>query len=91
MEVDRSKVHIALHLYENMNIEAETLFWENITNLSKQQFYKTQVRKVKKRSFGYREPQRHGTCSVIFDNVEKKREIMMAIKAFLDLYKEARV
>jgi DNA-binding transcriptional ArsR family regulator len=34
---------------------------------------------------------RHGTCSIIFASVEKKREIMMAIKAFLDLYQKMRV
>ena len=89
--VDNYSIRVELHLYENMDIEEEKLFWENITKLPRKQFYKTQIKKIKEGSFTYQGPQRHGTCSIIFDNVEKKREITMAIKALLDTYKEMRV
>lgn len=89
--VDKHRIRAELHLYENMDIEAEKLFWEKTTGLSKKQFYKTQIRKLREGSFTYQESQRHGTCSIIFTNVEKKREITMAIKAFLDLYQKTRV
>lgn len=89
--VDGQRIRAELHLYENMDIEAEKLFWEKITGLSRKQFYKTQIRKLREGSFTYQESQRHGTCSIIFANTEKKREVMMAIKAFLDLYQKTRV
>ncbi len=89
--VDAERIHAELHLYENMNIEAEKMFWEKITGLPRKQFYKTQIRKLQKGSFTYKESHRHGTCSIIFTSVEKKREITMAIKAFLDLYQKTRV
>ena len=89
--VNHNKIRAELHLYENMDIETERLFWEKTTNLPRKQFYKTQIRRVKRGSFGYQEPQRHGTCSIIFSSSEKKREIMMAIKALLDIYQEAKV
>ncbi len=89
--VDKEKIRVELHLYENMNIEAERMFWKKITGLPKEQFYKTQIRKLQKNSFTYKESHRHGTCSIIVTNVEKKRKIMMAIKAFLDLYQKMRV
>lgn len=88
--IDRRKMRAELHLYENMDIDAEKLFWEKITGFPKKQFYKTQIRKIRKGSFNYQELQRHGTCSIIFHSVEKKREIMMAIKALLDVYQKAR-
>lgn len=91
LEVDERRIRAELHLYENMDIEAERLFWEKTTGLPKNQFYKTQIRKIQKGSFTYQGSQRHGTCSIIFTSVEKKREIMMAIKAFLDLYITMRV
>lgn len=91
LRVDKDKIRVELHLYENMDIEAEKVFWEKITGLSRKQFYKTQIRKLQKGSFTYKESHRHGTCSIIFTSVEKKREIMMAIKAFLDLYQKTRV
>ncbi len=91
LEVKKQKIHAELHLYENMDIEAEKLFWEKITGFSKSQFYKTQIRKIQKGRFTYQGPQRHGTCSIIFASVDKKREIMMAIKALLYLYQKTRV
>jgi len=89
--VDKEKIHAELHLYENMDIEVEKIFWEKVTGLSRKQFYKTQIRKLQKGSFTYKESHRHGTCSVIFTGVDKKREITMAIKAFLELYQKTRV
>ena len=74
--IDKQKIRAELHLYENMDIEAEKLFWEKITGFSKNQFYKTQIRKLQKGKFA---------------SVDKKREMMMAIKAFLDLYQKTRV
>ena len=88
--VSKEKIHIELHLYENMDIEVEKIFWEKITGLPRKQFYKTQIRKLQKKSFTYKESHRHGTCSIIVTGVEKKREITMAIKAFLDLYQKMR-
>ncbi len=85
--IDKRNIHAELHLYENMDIEAEKLFWRKTTGLLKSQFYKTQVRKIQAGKFVYQGSQRHGTCSIIFDSVEKKREITMAVKALLDTYK----
>src|SRR3989338_5299758 len=89
--IDNHNIRAELHLYENMDIEEEKLFWENITKLPRKQFYKTQIKKIKEGDFTYQGPQRHGTCSIIFDSVTKKREITMAIKALLDAYREMRV
>lgn len=84
-------MHAELHLYENMDIEEEKSFWENITKLPRKQFYKAQIKKIKEGAFVYQGAQRHGTCSIIFDSVAKKREVTMAIRALLDAYKEMRV
>ena len=91
LKVDEQKIHAELHLYENMDIEAEKTFWEKITGLPKKQFYKTQIRKLRSGSFTYQESHRHGTCSIIFISTDKKTKIMMAIKSFLDLYQKTRV
>jgi len=44
------------------------------------------LRKLQKSSFSYRESYRHGTCSIYTFGKEKKRELMAAIQAFLNLY-----
>jgi len=85
-DVDKEKIRIQLHLYENMDIEKEKEFWENELGLSKNQFYKPSIRKLEKASFSYRESFRHGTCAIYVLGVKKKQELMMAIQAFLDRY-----
>ena len=89
--IEANAVHAELHLYDNMDIVAEKLFWINTTKLPESQFYKAQIRKVMPGRFSYKEPERHGTCSIIFDSVQKKMEIMMAIKALLGTYEDMRV
>jgi transposase-like protein len=79
----KERFRAMLHLYPTMDIAKECRFWEETLELPKEQFYKTQIRELKKSSFSYPESFRHGTCSLNVNSVEKKTEIMMAIKAFL--------
>lgn len=85
-DVAKKEMKAELHLYENMDIKKEQKFWQKELGFRKNQFYKTQIRKLQKASFSYKESYRHGTCQIYFPGVEKKRELMMAIQAFLDKY-----
>jgi len=86
LEISKEKLKAQLHLYENMDIEKEQKFWQNILGLKRSQFYKTQIRKFREGSFSYRESFRHGTCQVRFDSGEKKMKLMAALRAFVDSY-----
>jgi len=88
LNINKKEIKIQLHLYENMDIEKEKNFWKNELGLPEIQFYKPEIRKLQKSSFSYRESFRHGTCSIYVLGVEKKREVMMGIQAFLDKFKE---
>lgn len=84
LQVNREDFRVQLHLYENMDISCEEKFWRNNLNLPLSQFYKTQIRKVSPNTYSYKGSLRHGTCSIFLLGAEQKREVMMAIKAFLD-------
>jgi len=86
LKIPKEEMKAGLHLYENMDIEKEKEFWKNELGFQENQFYKPSIRKLKKASFSYKEPSRHGTCALYVSGVERKRELMMAIKAFLDYY-----
>jgi len=86
LDIPKTKLRIQLHLYENMRLEQEKKFWQNELQLPRSQFYKPEIRRLRKSSFSYKESNRHGTCSIFVSGVEKKREIMAAIRAFLDQY-----
>jgi len=84
--IKKEDYRVQLHLYEEMTLEKEMKLWQNILRLSKTQFYKPSIRKVRKSSFTYKDSIRHGTCSLYVFGTDKKRELLMAIKAFVDKY-----
>lgn len=67
-----------------MDIEKEKDFWQNKLDLPKSQFYQPSIRKLKENSFSYKDSFRHGTCALYVLSVKKKRELTMAMQAFLD-------
>lgn len=82
----KEKLRIQLHLYENMNIKSEELFWVRQLGLSKKQLWKSQVSALRPRSFSYRDTSRHGTCKLYVGSVPKKAEVKLSIRAFFDTY-----
>jgi transcriptional regulator with XRE-family HTH domain len=82
----KDKLRIQLHLYENMNVKAEELFWIHELGMSQKQLWKSQVRTLRPKSFSYRDTSRHGTCKLYIGSVPKKAEIKLSIRAFFDTY-----
>jgi len=82
-EASKEDIRIQLHLYESMDIDKERSFWKNKLGVSDRQFYKEQIRELRKGSFSYAGTKSHGTCSIFIPDTAMKMEIMMAIKAFL--------
>lgn len=87
LNLPKEKLRIQLHLYENMNVRAEELYWMRKLGMSKRQLWKSQVRTLRPKSFSYRDTARHGTCKLYVGSVPKKAEIMLSIRAFFDIYK----
>lgn len=88
LDIPKDKMRAQLHLYENMDIVKEKDFWKKELGFSEKQFYKISVRKLQKTSFSYKSSFNHGTCSLYAFGTEKYRELIMAMKAFVDLYLE---
>lgn len=88
-DIEVGQLRFQLHLYENMNIGNEELFWRKsfLGKVKKDQFYKTQIRTLKAGSFTYRGSNNHGTCSVFVSSTEKKVKLIESIRAFFDLHK----
>jgi len=86
LKIEKENIRAQLYLHEGMDAEIEKRFWADELGFSRTQFYKTQVRKLRKGSYSYKESSRHGTCGIYITNTEKKRELMMAIQAFTDRY-----
>lgn len=83
LHVDKKRIKVFLHLYEDMDTKKEMSYWSNILNISLVQFMKPYIKKSKKKDidqkgFG------HGTCGLRIDDVMLKERILMGLKAISD-------
>lgn len=88
LSVTREQLRIQVHLYENMDIEKELIFWQNTLCLASTQFYRPAIRTLKPGSFSYPGEQRHGTCQVYLFGVGHEMRVKAAIQAFQDTWKQ---
>lgn len=83
--VDKGKVRIDLHLYKDMDVKKEMLFWSKITGAPIKQFSRPYIKETTLKSVVYK-GFGHGTCTIRYGNVHLKEEVMMGIKAILGKY-----
>ncbi len=85
LKIPKNKIFILLHLYKDMDIEAETEFWSKELGMDKNQFKRPYIKDslrtdIDQKGFG------HGTCGLWAFKTEIKENILMAIKAISDSY-----
>lgn len=85
LEVPKMKIYIRLHLYKDMNQQAEEKFWSEILNIPLEQFKPSYIKKTNREGLTYKSFG-HGTCNLLCFSVELSEKIAMSIKAISDLY-----
>lgn len=85
LKIPKNKIKVELHLYSDMNVPEELLFWEKQLGISKYQFSKPYIKtstriNIQHKGFG------HGTCGLVVNDIRLKEKVMMAIKAIADSY-----
>lgn len=78
--IDNKKMKARLHLYTDMNVEKETLFWSKYLNIKIDNFNKPQIKKSKLSDITYKHGFGHGTCSVSYGNIHLYEQVMMGLK-----------
>lgn len=83
LKVPKEKIKTQIHLYNDMDIDQELRYWENITGLGRKQFIKPYIKKTSSQridhpSFG------HGTCGIYYNKVELKHKILAGIRVILE-------
>ena len=82
--VDKFKVK--LHLYKDMSIKKETLYWSRLLNIPIARFRKPYIKNSKTTDMTYRRKFIHGTCNVIVEDARLLERILMSLKAISDHY-----
>lgn len=78
--VPRTKMKIKLHLYKDMKIEQETLYWSQLLQISKNNFRKPYIKESKLSDITYKSGFGHGTCNVIYGNRDINDFVLMSVK-----------
>jgi hypothetical protein len=85
LKVQKEKIRLNLHLYDDMDIEEEINFWLKVLDLSRSSLNKPYIKKsfradVDQKGYG------HGTCTLSVHDTALKDSLMMAIKAITNKY-----
>ncbi len=90
-EIEKSQLKIKLHLYQDMNIENEILFWSEALGISYIQFNKPYIKESNSRSITYTRGFGHGTCNVILANAMVAKRVLMGLKVIEDYFNDGPV
>ena len=89
LKIPKEKIHILLHLYNDMDIDKEIKFWAKKIDISKNQFGKPYIKRSSIKSINYKGMFGHGTCNVRIYDARLSEKILMAIKVISDKYSNA--
>lgn len=85
LKVPVSKIRVLIHLYSDMQVERELIYWGNILNLPRENFRNPYIKNSTRRGLSYKS-YGHGTCNLIISDSKLKRKIMQSINAISDYY-----
>ena len=80
LNVNKRKLKAVLHLYRDMNVQKEMQFWSNYLRIPIIQFRKPVVKHSRFVDLTYKNGLGHGTCSVLYLDMNLYRYIMSALK-----------
>ena len=86
MRIPKDKIRVRLHLYTDMNIKQESLYWSKELDMPLKQFRKPYVKNSSLAGLTYKTGHGHGTCNLRFGNVARWEYITMALKRLRELH-----
>lgn len=85
-KIKKNKIKIKLHLYKDMNIEKEIIFWRKALKITKSQFIKPYIKNSNKSDLTYKNGFGHGTCNAAIANAIVSRKVLMGLKIIEDYF-----
>jgi len=78
--VSRNRLRVYVHLYVDMDVQAELNYWSKALNLPLSSFRKPYIKSSNRSGLSYPQRFTHGTCNLIYDN----RDISEYVRIGLD-------
>ncbi len=79
-KINKKNLKVVLHLYVDMDVEKEMQFWSNYLRIPVTQFRKPYIKESRFSELSYKNGFGHGTCSVLYLDMELYRYIMAGLK-----------
>ncbi|MFA5051323.1 MAG: helix-turn-helix domain-containing protein [Patescibacteria group bacterium] len=87
LKIPKEKIKVGLHLYKNMDIKKEHLFWSKTLNLSPSQFRKPYIKESSNLRINHKGGFGHGTCRIYICDARIKEKIILLIQGITNQYK----
>jgi len=86
LKVTKEKMHISLHLYNDMDVCKEVDYWSKKLDIPKNQFTKPYIKTSLSTRINQKGGFGHGTCNLRIANARLSEKVLMAIKSISDKY-----
>jgi len=83
--VSKDKLKVKLHLYVDMSVKKETIFWSNILGIKEENFKKPYIKESRFSNLTYKSTFGHGTCNLYHANSDMHNKVMMSLKYLRDI------
>jgi len=85
--ITKKKLRVLLHLYNDMNINKEILYWSRILKIPLKQFNSPYIKKSSSKRINHKGGFGHGTCNVTVNSAALAEKTFMGLKVISDQYK----
>lgn len=82
----KEMIRFTLHLYKDMDVKKELLFWSKSVNFPLSAFHKPYIKKTNLTDLSYKNGFGHGTCNVRYMNQNLNDYVRMGLKHIRNLY-----
>lgn len=86
LKIPKNKTKIGLHLYNDMNIDKEMVFWSETLKIPLSQFTRPYIKKTSSERINHKGSFGHGTCNVRINNTPLAEKIFMGLKVISNRY-----
>lgn len=84
LEIPIGKIIVRLHLYSDMDVVTEQVFWSEALEIPLGHFKKPYLKKSNLAGLSYKNGFGHGTCNVIVNDAMLCKRILMGIRSIAD-------
>lgn len=88
LHVSKNRLKVQLHLYHDMDIQREVRYWSRTLHIPIRQIGRPYIKKSTSGRINHKGEFGHGTCRVLVGNARLTEQVLMAISAVSDYYKE---